>query len=74
MYPNPFNTSLTIDNQAGKVVAYTLMDLQGRILKAETNLKAGLVQINELDELAHGTYVILLTGKNQERGSIKVMK
>jgi hypothetical protein len=62
VYPNPANTSITVSNlKAGEAYAYTLLDLNGRILAESTNSTLSAIDISHLQE---GVYLLKVQAAN----------
>lgn len=70
VYPNPFNTSLTIVSD--KAVSYNVVDVQGKTI-ATTQLINGKVSVNT-ESWLQGVYFIQLVGANAETHTVKVIK
>lgn len=70
VYPNPFNTSLTIVSE--KAVSYTVVDVQGKTI-ATTQSINGKVSVNT-ESWLQGVYFIQLVGANAETHTVKVIK
>jgi hypothetical protein len=63
IYPNPFNNSINLEfNEANAGTAQVVFtDLQGRVVKSmnlEINKGYGNYQVNELDNLKDGIYLM----------------
>jgi len=74
VYPNPFTDGFLIANPDNKVSAYTLVDLNGRILASSSKTPDGSIPINGLAHLSQGTYLLLVTGINGTQQTIKLIK
>ncbi len=74
VYPNPFNSGFVIQNEGGKVTSYTLYNLQGMLIKQQQQLEDGLVHVEGLSNLATGTYLLQVNGKNGTQRTFKLTK
>lgn len=73
VYPNPFNNSISLDNNDGVIQSVKLIDLNGRVISEMSNLNSGLVQLNQLESVSSGTYLLILSGENISK-TYKVIK
>ncbi|WP_343634926.1 T9SS type A sorting domain-containing protein [Fluviicola sp.] len=62
VYPNPFNHSISINNKEGVVRSLKLVDLNGRILSEMKQVNSGLVEMDQLEKISSGTYLLILSG------------
>ncbi len=70
VYPNPFNTSLTIVSE--KAVAYNVIDIQGKTIVSTSALN-NTTTINTAD-WTQGVYFIEFAGANGEKHTVKMVK
>lgn len=63
IYPNPFTNVISVDNKDGVIRSLKLMDLNGRVLSEMPAVNSGLVEMNELETLSSGTYLLILSGE-----------
>jgi hypothetical protein len=73
VYPNPFSNSISIDNKDGSIRSMKLIDLNGRILCEMNQVNSGLVEMNRLEAISSGTYLLILSGENSSK-TYKVIK
>lgn len=73
IYPNPFSNSISIDNKDGSIRSMKLIDLNGRVLSEMNQVNPGLVEMNQLEEISSGTYLLILSGENSSK-TYKVIK
>lgn len=73
IYPNPFNNSISVDNKNGVIRSVKLVDLNGRVISEMSNLNSGLVQLNQLEAISSGTYLLILSGDSASK-TYKVIK
>lgn len=73
VYPNPFISSITVDNKDGVIQSLKLIDLNGRVLSEMSHLHSGVVEMNALETLSSGTYLLVLSGENSLK-TVKVIK
>ncbi len=73
VYPNPFTSSISIDNKDGVIQSLKLIDLNGRVLSEMSHLHSGVVEMNALETLSSGTYLLVLSGENSLK-TVKVIK
>jgi hypothetical protein len=73
IYPNPFNNSISVDNTDGVIQSVKLIDLNGRLISEIGNLNSGLVELNQLEPVSSGTYLLILSGENTSK-TYKVIK
>jgi|GEM_PF-3028146 len=73
IYPNPFNNSIYVDNKNSVIQSVKLIDLNGRVISEMSNLNSGLVQLNQLESISSGTYLLILSGENASK-TYKVIK
>ena len=70
VYPNPFNTSLTIVSE--KAVSFNVLDVQGKTVSTSQEIN-GSASINT-ESWLQGVYFIQLVGANAETHTVKVIK
>ena len=73
VYPNPFTSSISIDNKDGVIQSLKLIDLNGRVLSEMSHLHSGVVEMNALENLSSGTYLLVLSGESSLK-TVKVIK
>jgi len=73
IYPNPFNNSISVDNKDGVIQSVKLIDLNGRVISEMSNLNSGLVQLDQLEAISSGTYLLILSGESISK-TYKVIK
>lgn len=73
VYPNPFTNSISLDNKAGVIQSMKLVDLNGRVLSEMDHVNSGLVELNQLEPVSSGTYLLILSGENSSK-TVKVIK
>lgn len=73
IYPNPFTSSISIDNKDGVIQSLKLIDLNGRVLSEMSHLHSGVVEVNALEKLSSGTYLLVLSGESSLK-TVKVIK
>ncbi|AEA43572.1 T9SS type A sorting domain-containing protein [Fluviicola taffensis] len=73
IYPNPFSNSISVDNKDGVILSMKLIDLNGRVLSEMPNLNSGLIELNQLESVSHGTYLLILSGERISK-TYKVIK
>lgn len=73
VYPNPFISSITVDNKDGVIQSLKLIDLNGRVLSEMSHIHSGVVEMNALEILSSGTYLLVLSGENSLK-TVKVIK
>jgi len=73
IYPNPFTHSISADNKDGAVSSMKLMDLNGRVISEMKHVNSGLAEMNGLEGIASGTYLLILSGENTSK-AYKVIK
>lgn len=73
IYPNPFSNSISVDNKDGVIQSMKLIDLNGRTLSEMSDLNSGLVELNQLESVSSGTYLLILKGENSSK-TYKVIK
>jgi hypothetical protein len=67
VYPNPFSNSVSVDNKNGVIQSLKLIDLGGRILSEMKQVHSGLVELNQLESLSSGTYLLILSGTDSSK-------
>ena len=73
VYPNPFSSFISIDNKDGVIQSMKLMDLNGRVISEIGHVNSGLAEMNGLEGIASGTYLLILSGENSSK-AYKVIK
>lgn len=73
VYPNPFTSSISVDNKDGLIRSMKLIDLNGRILSEMSYVQSGVVEMNTLETLSSGTYLLVLSGESSLK-TVKVIK
>jgi len=73
IYPNPFYNSISVNNKDGAVSSMKLMDLNGRVISEMKHVNSGLAEMNGLEGIASGTYLLILSGENTSK-AYKVIK
>lgn len=73
VYPNPFTSSISIDNKDGVIQSLKLVDLNGRVLSEMKSVNSGMVKMEQLDSVSSGTYLLILSGANTSK-TYKVIK
>nr|WP_294859148.1 T9SS type A sorting domain-containing protein [uncultured Fluviicola sp.] len=73
IYPNPFSNSISVDNKDGLIQSVKLIDLNGRLISEMSNPNSGLVELNQLQSVSSGTYLLILSGENSSK-TYKVIK
>lgn len=73
IYPNPFNNSISVDNKDGVIQSVKLIDLNGRTVSELSNLNSGLIELNQLESVSSGTYLLILSGDSASK-TYKVIK
>jgi hypothetical protein len=73
VYPNPFHTSISVDNKDGIIQSMKLVDLNGRVLSEMSSVNSGMVKMEQLEFISSGTYLLILSGENSSR-TVKVIK
>ncbi|NDP22156.1 MAG: T9SS type A sorting domain-containing protein [Paludibacter sp.] len=64
VYPNPSNGVYYLNTQDFKIISWTVMDLNGRILKnQDVSFKSGIIDITDLSK---GIYVLSVNCENQQ--------
>jgi hypothetical protein len=73
IFPNPFTNSISVDNKAGVIQSLKLIDLNGRVLSEMNPVNSGLVELNQLETISSGTYLLILSGTDSSK-AYKVVK
>ncbi len=73
IYPNPFNNSISVDNTDGVIQSVKLVDLNGRLISEMSHINSGLIELNQLESVSNGTYLLILSGENSSK-TYKVIK
>ena len=73
IYPNPFSSSISVDNKDGLIQSMKLVDLNGRVLSEMSSVNSGMVKMEQLEFISSGTYLLILSGENSSR-TVKVIK
>jgi hypothetical protein len=73
IYPNPFSSSISVDNKDGAIRSMKLLDLNGRVISEMTALNSGSVEMNQLESVSSGTYLLVLSGETTSK-TYKVIK
>ena len=73
IYPNPFTSSISIDNKDGIIRSLKLIDLNGRVLSEMNQVNSGMVRMGQLEGISSGTYLLILSGENSSK-AYKVIK
>jgi hypothetical protein len=73
IFPNPFTNSISVDNKAGVIQSLKLIDLNGRVLSEMNQVNSGLVELNQLETISSGTYLLILSGTDSSK-AYKVVK
>ncbi|WP_430405425.1 T9SS type A sorting domain-containing protein [Fluviicola sp.] len=73
IYPNPFNNSISVDNKDGVIQSVKLVDLNGRVISEMNQINSGLIELNQLESVSNGTYLLILSGENSSK-TYKVIK
>lgn len=71
-YPNPVNDQLTISNYSNMEVAYTITDINGKVV-AETATMNAVATVNTLS-WNKGVYFVTFNGANNATHTLKVIK
>ncbi|MES2389756.1 MAG: T9SS type A sorting domain-containing protein [Bacteroidota bacterium] len=75
LYPNPFSSYITIQKPAGNFAdAYTLCNLQGKVLKKGTLVPGETNQAIDADDLPAGIFMLSLSQKGKTLQTLKVCK
>ena len=72
-YPNPFTSSISVENKDGAIQSIKLIDLNGRVLSEMNQINSGLTEMDQLENISSGTYLLILSGENTSR-TVKVIK
>ena len=73
IFPNPFTNSISVDNKAGVIQSLKLIDLNGRVLSEMNQVNSELVELDQLEPISSGTYLLILSGADSSR-AYKVIK
>jgi hypothetical protein len=73
VYPNPFTSSISIDNKDGIIRSLKLIDLNGRVLSEMNQVNSGMVKMEQLESVSSGTYLLIFSGENFSK-AYKVIK
>lgn len=73
VYPNPFSNSISVDNKDGIIQSIKLIDLNGRVLFEMSQINSELVELNQLESVSSGTYLLILSGESSSK-AYKVIK
>jgi hypothetical protein len=73
IFPNPFTNSISVDNKAGVIQSLKLIDLNGRVLSEMNQVNSELVELDQLETISSGTYLLILSGADSSR-AYKVIK
>jgi hypothetical protein len=70
LYPVPFENMLYIklpSHISSNEINITLFDIRGRLINTSYTTESNLIILNELDDLASGSYFIKITNKSHKR-------
>lgn len=74
VYPNPFESGFVIQNEAGKLTSYSLYNVQGKLIQQNNQLETGIIQVDGLNNLSAGTYLLHVKGQNGAQRTFKLIK